>query len=52
MMHKLLVATRSPGKKAEIRQILRELPYEIVFPEDVGLYERPEEMTLENADTF
>ena len=49
---KLLVATRSPGKRREIRAILGQLPYAIVFPEDVGLYETPEEIALETADTL
>lgn len=51
-MRKLLVATRNLGKKREIRSILGDLPYEIVFPEDVGLYETPDELTLETEDTF
>ena len=52
MNGKLLVATRSLGKKPEIQEILSDLPYQIVFPEDVGLFEKPEEMTLENEDSF
>lgn len=51
-MKKLLVATRNPGKKREIRAILGELPYEIVFPEDLGLYEQAGEAQLETAETF
>lgn len=51
-MRKLLVATRSLGKKREIRSLLGHLPYEIVFPEDVGLYETPEERVLETEQTF
>lgn len=51
-MRKLLVATRNVGKKREIRSLLGHLPYEIVFPEDVGLYETPEEQVLETEETF
>ncbi len=51
-MQKLLVATRSLGKKREIRSLLGRLPYEIVFPEDVGLYETPEEQLIETEQTF
>lgn len=49
---RLLVATRSAGKQPEIRAILSQLPYEIVFPDDVGLFERAEEGSLEEAGTF
>ena len=51
-MRKLLVATRSLGKKREIRSLLGHLPYEIIFPEDAGLYETPEEQLLETEHTF
>ncbi len=51
-MRKLLVATRSLGKQREIRSLLGQLPYEIVFPEDVGLYETPEEQLIETEQTF
>ena len=52
ILPKLLVATRSVGKKGEIRSILGHLPYEIVFPDEVGIYESPTELSLETADTF
>ncbi len=52
VMQKLLVATRSLGKKQEIRSILGHLPYEIVFPEDVGLHHKSEEDVLETEPTF
>lgn len=51
-MTRLLVATRSRGKQAEFRQLLAALPFEIVFPDDVGLPESPEEDQLEVHDTF
>jgi XTP/dITP diphosphohydrolase len=49
---KLLVATRSAGKQREIRALLEDLPYEVVFPDDLGLWERAEEATIEDADSF
>jgi XTP/dITP diphosphohydrolase len=48
----LLIATRSPGKRREIIEILGDLPFRLVFPDDVGLAERPEEAGLETADSF
>jgi XTP/dITP diphosphohydrolase len=48
----LLVATRSPGKRREIEQLLADLPCRLTFPEDAGLPERPEEERLESAETF
>jgi XTP/dITP diphosphohydrolase len=48
----LLIATRSPGKRREIVQILRDVPYRLVFPDDLGLVERAEEQRLETADSF
>ncbi|MFQ5703875.1 MAG: non-canonical purine NTP pyrophosphatase [Gemmatimonadales bacterium] len=52
MKKRLLFATRSAGKAREIRQILGSLPYEIVFPDDIGLYESVDEATVEDAATF
>jgi len=49
---RLLIATRSPGKQREIREILADVPYEVVFPDDQGLYETPDEAYLENQPTF
>jgi XTP/dITP diphosphohydrolase len=48
----LLVATRSRGKQAELRRLLAPLGRPIVFPEDIGLAESPQEATLEVARTF
>lgn len=48
----LLVATRSPGKRREIADILTGAPYQIVFPDDAGLPERAAETGLETADSF
>jgi XTP/dITP diphosphohydrolase len=49
---KLLVATRSAGKQREIRALLADIAYEVVFPDDRGLWERPEEDGLEDAESF
>lgn len=49
---KLLVATRNLGKKREIRALLGDLPYEIVFPDDAGIYQAPDELNLETENTF
>jgi XTP/dITP diphosphohydrolase len=49
---KLLVATRSGGKQREIRRVLEPAGLEVVFPDDVGLWETEAEATLEVAETF
>lgn len=49
---KLLVATRSPGKQREIRALLADLPCAIVFPDDQGLAEHPDEAGVESAESF
>ncbi len=51
-MSKLLVATRNPGKQRELRELLAELGLDLVFPDDLGLYERAEEGGIEHADSF
>ena len=48
----VLVATRSEHKQREIRMILPDFPYLIVFPDDVGLYRTGAEETIETAETF
>ena len=52
MTTRILFATRSAGKQRELRQLAASLPVEVVFPDDVGLFERSDEELLENADTF
>ena len=49
---KLLAATRSAGKQREIRQILEPAGIEVVFPEDLMLYEESAEGLLETGETF
>ncbi len=52
MSRKVLVATRNRGKQLEIRRLMASLPYEIVFPDELGLFEEPLEATLETGKTF
>ena len=52
MSARLLVATRSSGKRREIVEILRGQAYEVVFPDGIGLAARAEEERLETAETF
>jgi XTP/dITP diphosphohydrolase len=49
---KLLAATRSRGKQPEIRRIFGPAGLEVVFPDELGLWESPAEETLETAETF
>jgi XTP/dITP diphosphohydrolase len=49
---KLLAATRSPGKQEEIRRILAPAGLEVVFPDDIGLWETSAEDALEVGETF
>ena len=49
---KLLAATRSRGKQPEFRRVLEPAGVEVVFPDDVGLWENPIEDTLELAESF
>lgn len=49
---KLLVATRSAGKQREMRRLLADAPFEVVFPDDAGIAESPAEDALELHDSF
>jgi XTP/dITP diphosphohydrolase len=49
---KLLAATRSAGKQREFRRVLEQAGIEVVFPDDVGLYPRQAEDSLELGETF
>jgi XTP/dITP diphosphohydrolase len=49
---KILAATRSGGKQDEIRRVLTPSGIEIVFPDDVGLWETSAEQALEVGDSF
>jgi XTP/dITP diphosphohydrolase len=48
----ILFATRSKGKQREIQEILSPTPYRVLFPDDAGLLEKPEEELIESAETF
>lgn len=49
---KLLFASRSAGKQAEVRRVLGAAGHEVVFPDDVGIPEDGAEAALELADGF
>jgi len=49
---KLLVATRSPGKTREIRELFAGLPIQVCFPEALGLERVPEEDELEQSSSY
>jgi XTP/dITP diphosphohydrolase len=49
---KLLVATRSPGKAREIRDVFAGLPFELAFPADRFLARLPEEADLEGSPGY
>lgn len=52
MTDKILIATRSTGKQREFRALTAGLPWDFVFPDEIGLAERPDEASIETADTF
>jgi XTP/dITP diphosphohydrolase len=49
---RLLAATRSRGKQPEIRRMLEPAGVEVMFPDEVGLWESPVEDMLEVAESF
>ncbi|MGH7537611.1 MAG: non-canonical purine NTP pyrophosphatase [Gemmatimonadales bacterium] len=49
---KVLVATRSAGKRREIEELFAGLPLRVVFPDEAGLDRVPEEAELERTDTY
>ena len=49
---KLLVATRSPGKAHEIRELLAGLPFDLAFPPDRFLERLPDEADLESGTSY
>jgi XTP/dITP diphosphohydrolase len=49
---RILAATRSSGKQEEIRRLLLPFEIEVVFPDEVGLFESPREDLLELGDSF
>ena len=49
---KILFATRSTGKQREVKRVLEAAGHEVVFPDDVGVYESGDEQGLESSDSF
>jgi XTP/dITP diphosphohydrolase len=49
---KLLFATRSSGKQAEVRRVLEAAGHQVVFPDEAGVPESPLEERLEVSDSF
>ena len=49
---KLLVATRSPGKQREVHRLLADGELDVMFPDEAGALESPEEARLELGDSF
>ncbi len=49
---RLLVATRSTGKQRELKRLFAGSGIEVTFPDDVGIYQSPEEDLLEAYDSF
>ena len=52
MTQTLLIATRSQGKKRELREILKDIPYDLRFLDETGVLPSAAEDTLENAGSF
>ncbi|HEY3013453.1 MAG TPA: non-canonical purine NTP pyrophosphatase [Gemmatimonadales bacterium] len=49
---RILAATRSVGKQQEIRRVLSPAGLEIIFPDDIGLWETSAEDALELGESF
>ena len=49
---KLLIGTRSDGKVREIQELFVGLPYQVVFPPDLGLERLPDERDLEQGTSY
>lgn len=49
---RILFATRSKGKQREVKRVLEAAGIEVVFPDDVNLWETREEDQLESHDSF
>jgi XTP/dITP diphosphohydrolase len=49
---KLLFATRSSGKQKEVKRVLEAAGFEVVFPDDLNVFETGEEALLESHDSF
>ncbi len=51
-MTRILIATRSTGKKAEFQKLFAHSAHEFVFPDEIGLGEMPNEENIETGTTF
>ena len=49
---RLLIGTRSEGKAREIHELFVGLPYQVVFPPDLGLERLPDERELEEGTSY
>ncbi len=49
---RLLFASRSAGKQREVKRVLEAAGHEVVFPDDVGVWESEAEEGLELAESF
>jgi XTP/dITP diphosphohydrolase len=49
---KLLFATRNAGKQKEVKRVLEAAGFEVVFPEDMNVFDSGEESQLESHDSF
>lgn len=49
---KLLFATRSLGKQKEVKRVLEAAGFEVVFPDDLNVFESGDEALLESHDSF
>lgn len=49
---RLLFASRSSGKQREVKRVLEPAGHEVVFPDDVGIWESEAEEGLELAESF
>lgn len=49
---RLLFASRSAGKQREVKRVLEAAGHEVVFPDDVGVWESEAEEGLELSDSF
>ncbi|HTK55615.1 MAG TPA: non-canonical purine NTP pyrophosphatase [Gemmatimonadales bacterium] len=49
---RILFASRSAGKQREVKRVLEAAGHEVVFPDDVGVWESEAEEGLELSDSF
>ena len=49
---KLLFATRNSGKQKEVKRILEPAGFEVIFPDDLNLWDSGDEAQLESHESF